>query len=568
MGPQTEVGEAVHTMKYRERGESFSDAMNRVAGALSEDPKHYRQLREVLLSMRFLPAGRIQSAMGSARSTTAYNCFVSGTIDDSFTEGSGSIMQRAVEAATTMRMGGGIGYDFSTLRPRGALIRKLGSQSSGPVSFMKIFDSVCGCVSSAGHRRGAQMGVLRVDHPDIMEFINAKRDESSLTNFNISVAVTDDFMQALQRGGDYHLRHGGEWHGTASARSVWDAIMRSTWEWAEPGVLFIDTINRLNNLWYCEHITATNPCAEQPLPPYGACLLGSFNLTQYVYRNHNTGRYEFAMHQLMDDIPIVVRAMDNVVDRARYPLREQELEAKGKRRMGLGVTGVANALEGMGYSYGSPDFCSTLDEILAVITREAYRASAILAEEKGSFTMYNESSYLDNDHSFVATRLDDETKDMIRAHGIRNSHLTSIAPTGTISLCADNVSSSIEPVWSLSAKRKINTPTGQELMLVEDWGHSNKIVAKTTQQVTIDEHLAVLEVASRNVDSAVSKTLNCSDDITWEDFQAVYITAWKGGAKGCTTYRPAGSRVGIMEEAPPEGQSCTIDPVTGSRTCE
>lgn len=566
-GPQLRYSDEIHAQKYRGPGESFREAMNRVSGALKDDDKHWRELRDILMDMRFMPAGRVQSAMGAARSVTPYNCYVSGTIDDSFVEGSGSIMQRAQEAAATMRMGGGIGYDFSTLRPRGAMIKKLQSQSSGPISFMEIYDAVCRCVASSGHRRGAQMGVLRVDHPDIEEFIHAKQNSSRLTGFNVSIAATDEFMNAVKNGDGFDLRWGGEVHKTVDAQALWEAVMRSTWDWAEPGVLFIDTINRMNNLWYAEKIAATNPCGEQPLPPHGACLLGSFNLVRYLVK---TARgYKLELDQLAEDIPAIVRAMDNVVDRARYPLREQELEAKNKRRMGLGVTGLANAIEACGHPYGSKGFVKLQREVLKTIASGSYRASALLADEKGSFSLYDKEQY--GKQGFVST-LDSATLDMIKSMGIRNSHLTSIAPTGTISLAADNISSGIEPVFAYEFHRTVVEFDENRTEVISDYGvRELGVEGKKTSDVTVDEHLAVLIEAQKHVDSAVSKTLNIPGSVGWEEFKQVYVKAWEGGCKGCTTYRVDGKRGGILVEKKDdtvEDTSCQYDPETGQRSCE
>jgi ribonucleoside-diphosphate reductase alpha chain len=541
--------------------------MNRVSGALKDDDKHWREFRDILMDMRFMPAGRVQSAMGAARSVTPYNCYVSGTIDDSFVEGSGSIMQRAMEAAATMRMGGGIGYDFSTLRPRGTMIKKLQSQSSGPVSFMEIYDAVCRCVASSGHRRGAQMGVLRVDHPDIEEFIHAKQNNGRLSGFNVSIAATDEFMRAVKAGEGFDLRWGNEVHKTVDAQALWEAVMRSTWDWAEPGVLFIDTINNMNNLWYAEKIAATNPCGEQPLPPHGACLLGSFNLVRYLVKTAKG--YKLELDQLAEDIPAVVRAMDNVVDRARYPLREQELEAKNKRRMGLGVTGLANALEACGHPYGSKGFVKLEREVLKLIASGSYRASALLADEKGSFSLYDKDQY--GAKGFVST-LDDATLDMIKTMGIRNSHLTSIAPTGTISLAADNISSGIEPVFAYEFNRTVIEFEENRTETITDYGvRELGVEGRKTSEVTVDEHLAVLIEAQKHVDSAVSKTLNIPGSVGWEDFKQVYVRAWEGGCKGCTTFRVDGKRGGVLVEKkdePAEDTSCQFDPETGQRSCE
>ncbi|MGL5115202.1 MAG: adenosylcobalamin-dependent ribonucleoside-diphosphate reductase, partial [Beijerinckiaceae bacterium] len=457
VGPTLPFSERTHSLKYRNEGESFRESQNRIAAALKEDDEHFHSLRQILLDMRFLAAGRVQAAMGSPRKVTPYNCFVSDTIADSFIDGDGSIMQRATEAAQTMRLGGGIGYDFSTLRPRGSLIKSLNSSSSGVVSFMQIFNAVCGTVSSAGHRRGAQMGVLRVDHPDIEEFVHAKQNTNNLTNFNMSVAITDEFMWCVETGRPFVLKFNGQTYREIDAAALWEAIMRSTWDWAEPGVLFIDQINKMNNLWYCEHIAATNPCGEQPLPPNGACLLGSFNLVKYVFNIE--GVFFFDFYRLTQDIPVIVRAMDNVIDRAVYPLPAQRLEATSKRRMGLGVTGMANAIEAVtGQPYGSEGFLTMQSKILSLLRNECYRASAVLAKEKGSFPLFNKEKYLQG--GFIKT-LPLDVINLISQYGIRNSHLTSIAPCGTISLSADNVSSGIEPVFAYDLSRDVIEETGR-----------------------------------------------------------------------------------------------------------
>jgi len=575
-GPTLEVSKWVHEEKYRGQGETFKDAMTRVAEALKDNEGHFNNFRTILYNQRFLPAGRVQSAMGAPRRVTPYNCFVSTTIEDSMD----GIMDAARRAAETMRLGGGIGYDFSTLRPRGALIKSLESKSSGPLSFMGIFDAVCKTIASAGHRRGAQMGVLRVDHPDIEEFVTAKNNMTALTDFNISVGVTDKFMTAVKEGTDFDLVFNGEVRKTVDARALWDKIMRSTWDWAEPGILFIDRINKKNNLHYCETIAATNPCGEQPLPPNGACLLGSFNLVKYVI-DHD-GKYVFNMNQLRNDIPHVVRAMDNVVDRATYPLREQELEAKSKRRMGLGVTGVANAIEALGFEYGSDRFLQTLEEIMGVIRDVAYTTSVELAIEKGAFPLFRRE-YLDSE---FAKTLPDHIRNLISEYGIRNSHLLSVAPTGTISLSADNVSSGIEPPYNLFYDRKIQEFDGERTERVEDYGYRVfKVSGKTANELSVFDHVKVLNVASKFVDSACSKTCNVGDDVTWEDFKKIYMDAYDGGASGCTTFRASGKRMGILtassseeiveeddiektQDFVDEGGACYFDPATGLRKCE
>lgn len=575
-GPTISISEEIHRMKYRSEGETFEESQTRVAEALKDDESHFQSFRDILVNQRFLPAGRVQSAMGAPRAVTPYNCFVSGTIEDSM-EG---IMKAAKDAAKTMQLGGGIGYDFSTLRPHGALIRSLDSRSSGPLSFMGIFDAICKTISSAGHRRGAQMSCLNVSHPDIMKFIRAKNNSTELTQFNMSVAVTDEFMTAVKNDTDFDLVFEGRVYKTVSATALWDDILRSTWDWAEPGILFIDRINKKNNLHYIETIAATNPCGEQPLPPYGACLLGSVNLTKYIYKAN--GEFEFDLGKLTNDLPHIVRAMDNVVDRARYPLPEQELEAKSKRRMGLGVTGVANAIEALGFKYGSDKFIEKFEEIMTVIRDGCYRTSIALAVEKGPFPLYD-SRYLDSE---FAKTLPDEIRSLIGTHGIRNSHLLSVAPTGTISLSADNVSSGIEPVFSHFYDRTIQTFDGPRVERIEDYGYREfGVKGETADALSVFDHVRVLNVASKYVDSACSKTCNVGDEVSWEDFKRVYMEAYEGGSSGCTTFRASGKRYGILNAATSEdvaepdqevenkdfieeGGACYYDAATGLRKCE
>ena len=578
-GPKLKISEEIHATKYRSKGETFKESMVRVADALKDSEEHYTELKDILLNQRFLPAGRVQAAMGAPRVITAYNCFVSGTLPDSMD----GIMERAKEAAETMRLGGGIGYDFSTLRPRGDHIRSLDSRSSGPISFMGIFDAICKTIASAGHRRGAQMGVLRVDHPDIEEFIKAKTNSTQLTQFNVSVGVTDKFMQAVKSDKMFDLVFEGRVYKTVRAKALWDEVLRATWDWAEPGILFIDRMNQKNNLWYAETIAASNPCGEQPLPPYGACLLGSFNLTKYIY---GAPDYQFAWEQFKADIAPVVRAMDNVVDRTFYPLPEQEAEAKSKRRMGIGLTGVANAGEALGHSYGSPLFLLWLEEVMTLLRDEAYDVSTSLAMEKGPFPLFHSPDYLE---SGFAKGLPDAVRANIAKFGIRNSHLLSIAPTGTISLSADNVSSGIEPVFSHYYDRTIQTFNGPITERVEDYGYRVfGVKGKTANELSVFDHVKVLNLASKYVDSACSKTCNVGSEVTWDQFKEVYMMAYDGGSSGCTTFRVDGKRYGILnaaavedvaeEPAKPEdsfvnevdveGQACYYDPSTGLRTCE
>ena len=561
-GPQMAISQEIHAMKYRAARESFKEAQNRFASALADDEEHFRVLRDIIVPQRFMGAGRTQSAIGSPNKTTAFNCFVSGNVDDSFD----SIMDKAKEAGQTMRKGGGIGYDFSDIRPKGDLITTLGSHSSGPISFMQIFDSLCQTISSAGHRRGAQMGVLRVDHPDIEEFIHAKQNSTDLTAFNISIGVTDEFMKCVEKDLMFALKFEGKTYKHVHAPTLWEMMMRGTWDWAEPGILFIDRINEMNNLYYCETIKATNPCGEQPLPAYGACLLGSFNCVKYI-----TDDLEFDYELFKKDIPPVVRAMDNIHDTTVFPLEKQAQESSDKRRMGLGLTGVANAIERIGYSYGSQEYLVEHERILTVLRDEVYRASVELAKEKGSFPLFDADLYLKG--GFIKT-LPADVKRGIRKYGIRNSHLLSIAPTGTISLSADNVSSGIEPVFSWGYDRTIQTVDGPKIESVKDYNyHYHDIKGKRADDCTADEHLNVLALCTRYVDSAVSKTINVSPSMPWEEFKSIYMKAWKAGCKGCTTFNVGGKRYGILnttddDKAESDGEACFIDVQTGKKTCE
>lgn len=620
MGPSQPHSMQVHGEKYREPGEGYREAMNRIANALSDGPEHFKVFREIIADMRFWPAGRIQAAAGSMKHITMYNCFVSPSIHDSFVHGNeqgrNSIMDIATQAAATMRMGGGIGYDWSTLRPSRDLIRGVQSHTDGPLAFLHINDAVCRATSSAGNRRGAQMGVLRIDHPDILAFIRAKQPSDQLqvlwdhveslpadhpgrhqlvlalqetlrlTGFNLSIAITDEFMECLASGRPFPLKFGDRVYNEVDPAELWEYMMRSTWDWAEPGVLFIDTINRMNNLWYCETIAATNPCGEQPLPPYGACLLGSFNAVRYVHKRDD-GSYFFDYDQLRADIPPVVRGMDNVVDRSTYPLVEQGIEARNKRRMGLGITGLANAGEALGHLYGSPGFLAFERELLTVILHGTYRASVELAKEKGAFPLFDAEKYCSGE--FIKTLPADLVED-IRRHGIRNSHLTSIAPTGTISYAADNVSSGLEPVIEYEGQRWMNMLSGKELVEITDYGvREFGVHGKLAAQVTAQEHVDVLVTAANLVDSAVSKTCNVSPDMPWEEFKNIYVQVYDRGGKGCTTFNPGGKRLGIFvakekkairedvevevltsaTEATPEiAESCVFDPSTGRRSCE
>lgn len=577
-----ELADIIKKEKYCQEGETFKELVDRVAGVTAEDNNHFRVLQDILYNERFLPGGRIQSSVGSLRDTTPLNCYVSRTIPDSLK----GINETIGEAMETLRLGGGIGYDFSTLRPSGDRITSLDSTSSGPVGnsqgnsrgFMDWFDAGCAVIRSAGHRRGAQMGVLRVDHPDIYHFIRAKREQGRLVNFNVSVGVTDEFMEAVKNNTPFSLRFEGREYEKINARNLWEEIMRNTWDYAEPGVLFIDKINRKNNLYYCEAIAATNPCGEQPLPPYGACLLGSFNLTKYLNfsQDHQYGKEVikgFNWELFKQDITHVVPMMDNVLDVATYPLEQQKQEALNKRRMGLGVTGLAHTAEVLGFPYGSEAMKSFTEEVLTQLRNTAYLTSIELAAKKEPFPLFDKEKYCNSE--FIKT-LSEEIQESVAKHGIRNSHLLSIAPTGTISLSAGNISSSIEPPYTKgNYERNVYRPDGSvSTFNLSDWAtDAFGVEPVTSDECSVSDHVDILNICSNLVDSSVSKTCNVGDNVSFQEFKDVYMKAYEGGASGCTTFRAAGFREGIMsktasEKNIEEGSACYIDPDTGQRSCE
>jgi ribonucleoside-diphosphate reductase alpha chain len=551
----SDVSRNIWDMKYRLKApdgtpmdRDVADSWARVALALADAERPDQRLARAqdfahaLAGHKFLPAGRILAGAGTGRSVTLFNCFVMGTITDSMD----GIFSALREAALTLQQGGGIGYDFSTLRPKGAPVAGVGADASGPVSFMDVWDSMCRTIMSAGSRRGAMMACLRVDHPDIEDFITAKRTPGRLSNFNLSVLVSDTFMAAVKADADWALTFGGKTHRTVKAKALWETIMRSTYDHAEPGVIFIDRINSQNNLGYCETIAATNPCGEQPLPPYGACLLGSINLAKLV-RQPFTDDAALDMAELERLVGTAVRMMDNAIDVSRFPLEIQAQEARAKRRIGLGVTGLADALIFCKVRYGSPRSIELIRTWLSAISHAAYRASVELAREKGPFPLYDMNPYLSRPH---IQALPPDIYNAIAAHGIRNALLTSIAPTGTISLFADNVSSGIEPVFAFAYKRKILQPDGskrEELvsdyavrvyhaMFGEDAALPDYFV--NAQTLIPSEHLAAQAAAQPFIDSAISKTINVPASISFEDFSHVYLEAYESGCKGCTTYRP------------------------------
>ena len=546
------ISEQIWDMKYRFRGADgrpaeagVEDSWDRVARALAAveaEPAAWEgRFREALEGFRFLPAGRILAGAGTGRTVTLFNCFVMGTIPDSM-EG---IFQALKEAALTMQQGGGIGYDFSTLRPRGAPVAGVGADASGPLSFMDVWDAMCRTIMSAGSRRGAMMATMRCDHPDIEDFVTAKRDPARLRMFNLSVLATDAFMAAVEADADWPLVFGGKTWRTVRARELWDRIMRATYDYAEPGVIFIDRINRANNLRYAETISATNPCGEQPLPPYGACLLGSINLAALVRAPFEAGAGVDA-GELAELVTTAVRMMDNVVDVSRFPLSEQAAEARDKRRIGLGVTGLADALAMCGLAYGGEAALAQTEAWLAAVRDAAYRASVALAREKGSFPRFDRARYLEGE---VIRALPEDIREGIAAHGIRNALLTSIAPTGTISLFAGNVSSGIEPIFAFSYTRKVlqkdGSRTEEEVVdyAVARWRERYGDAELpdwfvSAQTLSPLDHVRMQAVAQKYVDSSISKTINVPAGIGFEAFKDVYLESYRQGCKGCTTYRP------------------------------
>jgi ribonucleoside-diphosphate reductase alpha chain len=594
--PAQSISTEVLIEKYSKGEEqSIFDVNQRVARALSlaEAPEQrglWEQRFMEALTSGFVPAGRIQSAAGTSLAATLINCFVQ-PVGDSIAqddEGHPGIYTALTEAAETMRRGGGVGYDFSRIRPRGAWVGSTQSSASGPVSYMRVFDRSCETVESAGARRGAQMGVLRCDHPDIEEFIHAK-DTGELRNFNISVGVTDSFMQAVQDGGEVALQHKAE-PGTAQknagaylqgdgnwiyrkvpARDLWDQIMRSTYDHAEPGVLFLDHINRDNNLSYCETISSTNPCAEQPLPPYGCCCLGSVNLTLFV-REPFSDKASFDEAAFAKVCKTATRMLDNVLDVTVWPLPQQQEEARSKRRVGLGFTGLGDALVMLNLRYDTEEARAMAQRISEVMRDAAYEASSDLAKERGAFPLFNADLYLSG--SNFASRLPQALKDRIRASGLRNSHLLSIAPTGTISLAfADNASNGIEPAFSWSYQRKKRMPDGSfKEYAVEDhaWRLYRHLKGADTPltpafvsalEMSAQAHAAMVAVVAPYIDTAISKTVNVPADYPYEDFQHLYLQAWKDGLKGLATYRPnsvLGSVLSVSSNTPPTATAAPL----------
>lgn len=537
---------------------TVEDSWRRVAHALAvaeTNPAAWEgRFYDALADFRFMPAGRILAGAGSARRVTLFNCFVMGEIEDDL----GAIFSHLREAALTMQQGGGIGYDFSSLRPKGAPVKGVGADASGPLSFMDVWDSMCRTIMSAGARRGAMMATLRCDHPDIEAFIAAKREPGRLRNFNLSVLVTDAFMAAVDADADWPLVFGSTTYRILRARALFDSITRATYDYAEPGVIFIDRINARNNLNYCETIHATNPCGEQPLPPYGACLLGSINMARLVHAPF-TPHARIEASALADLVAVAIRMMDNTIDVSGFPLEAQLHEAQAKRRIGLGMTGLADALAMCGLRYGSAAAAEKASDWAGQIERAAYLASTDLAREKGAFPLFDREAYLSGE---TIRGLDADVRAAIAAHGIRNALLTSVAPTGTISLVADNVSSGVEPIFALAYTRKVLQPDGTRTEEeVSDYavrrfrtlfGDQAPLPEAfvTAQDLTPSEHVRMQAAVQRHVDSAISKTVNVPEDIGMAAFQAVYLDAYRSGCKGCTTYRPNAITGSVLEVKP------------------
>ena len=576
------ISRRIWDLKYRLWGtdgsaidSALDDTFWRVARAAAANEKGGKRGREkwaqrfhdAIADFGFLPAGRILAGAGTGRSVTLFNCFVLGKIEDDL----GAIFSGVKDAALTMQQGGGIGHDFSTLRPKGALVASIGADASGPVSFMDVWNSMCQTIMSAGSRRGAMMATLRCDHPDIEEFIAAKSDPARLRNFNLSVLVTDDFLAAVREDKPWDLKFGGKVYSTLPARALWERIMRATYDYAEPGVVFIDRINARNNLSYCEEIHATNPCGEQPLPPFGACLLGSINLARLI-EHPFTNSAKLDIEKLKERVQVAVRFLDNVIDISNYPLPAQRKEALDKRRIGLGVTGLADALIFSGVRYGTPEAAKLAGSWMTIIQNAAYAASAELAAEKGAFPLFDAEKFLASPNVAL---LDAPVREAIRKHGIRNGCLTSIAPTGTISLLAGNVSSGIEPVFDYRYTRRLLARDGTtHEETVEDFAHAEfrRLFGAETplpdtfvraSDLSPAQHLAMQAALQPYVDSAISKTINCPEGISFAAFKDVYLEAHALGLKGCTTYRPNPVTGAVLQSAPAPAPKPATAPVAG-----
>lgn len=592
---ESEIAVRVWDAKYRWRDEPdgdkcVEDTWRRVARSLAAPETRERErwqaaFYSALEGFRFLPGGRIQAGAGTGHRVTLFNCFVMGTIEDSVD----GIFDALKEGALTMQQGGGVGYDFSTLRPSGMAAQRVGTIASGPVSFMRIWDAMCGTILSTGARRGAMMATLRCDHPDVEAFVDAKQAEGELTHFNLSVLVTDEFMQAVAANADWPLVFpessdapgGGEqvervWSGgnapvacrvvkRVSARELWGRIMRATYDYAEPGVIFIDRVRAVDNLSYCETISATNPCGEVPLPPYGACDLGSINLARFVSAPF-TPQAALDFSGIAETAAVATRMLDNVYEVSRFPLERQRKAAHASRRLGLGITGLADALIMLGVRYGSLRSFELASQAMRAICHAAYRASVGISREKGAFPLYRAEEYARSE--FLRALPGDLVED-IRRYGIRNSHLTAIAPAGTISLLANNVSSGLEPVYAADSERQVRLADGLlRQMPVTDYAcalyrrtHGGKALPPAyvgAEEIDPEEHLAMQAALQPWVDNAISKTINVPADYGFEAFRSIYERAHALGLKGCTTYRP-NAVTGVVLTAAPEPRCCPVE---------
>ena len=574
--PLSPIAQYIWENKYRDAAakpveSGIEDSWHRIARALAEVESNNQagweqQFFSVLQNFLFIPGGRVLAGAGTSKQTTLFNCFVMGSIDDSIN----GIFEALKQGAITMQQGGGVGYDFSTLRPHGVKSVRVGATASGPVSFMRIWDAMCNTILSTGARRGAMMATLRCDHPDIEQFITAKKEPGALRHFNLSIQITDEFIQAVKKKDPWPLVFPinscedtpkeselvlKPWPGsneavacrvfrTVNAHALWQKIMQATYDYAEPGVLFVDRINTMNNLWYCERISSTNPCGEIPLPPYGACDLGSLNLSRFIqhpFSNHATIDFD----RISAVTAIAVRMLDNVIDLSHYPLELQRQQAQGSRRIGLGITGLADCLFMLGLRYGDTASLEMAAKIVRCISYSAYRSSVDLAKEKGTFPFFDKEKYLQS--KFIKS-LPDDIQNGIRHNGIRNSHLIAIAPTGTISLLANNVSSGIEPIFNSVQKRKILQHSGRYREFeLEDYSYalwkSLKGDARldatfvNTFDISPEQHLAMQAALQPHVDNAISKTIHVSREYGFEKFESLYMQAYEQGLKGCTTYR-------------------------------
>lgn len=580
------ISEWVWNSKYRHLQEGadpendVSDTWRRVARAVASaepDPDRWQTaFNGILSNFLFLPGGRVIAGAGTGKRVTLFNCFVAGPIRDSIRD----ILDSLKETAITMHQGGGIGCDFSNLRPSGAAAKRTGSVASGPLPFMQIWDSLCETLLATSTRRGAMMGTLRCDHPDIEAFIAAKREQEALNSFNLSVLITDAFMQAVSEDAEWQLVYpapGPESRASPSeieykvyrslpARELWQKIIRAAHETAEPGMLFIDNINRNNNLYYCETISATNPCGEIPLPPYGACNLGSVNLTALVSAPF-TEKAELDRERLRDTVSVAVRFLDDVIDVSQFPLEEQARQARNTRRIGIGITGLADMLAMMSLNYDSEDGRECARNIMRSIRDTAYGASVELARERGPFPLFEKDKYLDA--SFIR-QLPEHFRSTIARHGIRNSHLLAIAPAGTISLLAGNVSSGVEPIYALEATRQVRScELTMQRFKVRDYayelwqgsaGPKDSLPASlaTADMLPASAHLAMQACLQPYVDNAISKTVNLAADATVDDVAAVFTNAYSSGLKGCTVFRP-GARWGQVLRSRDESHCCHAD---------